>query len=177
MDTSIELRYAGVVIGRATAAGDIDGESLFLAVPDPLPVGSRVSLKIDDRTLEGRVVHVQESTDLTRCGMTVKLGPPSAMIPAPAASAAAAPSPAAAASPAPPATTAPVTDAVPVQAAAPAPPVEQQGSVDEVTPEMTGAQSDGTGGGAANSDGPASADESSHQPGGGGGGRRRRRKR
>jgi hypothetical protein len=77
VETSIELRYAGVVIGKATVSGPIDesGEnSLFVPVPDPLPVGTKVGLKVDDRTFEGRVIAVAESTESAKCGMKIQIG-------------------------------------------------------------------------------------------------------
>ena len=45
-----------------------------MPVPDPLPVGTKVGLKIDDRTLEGRVISVAESTDSAKCGMKIRIG-------------------------------------------------------------------------------------------------------
>ena len=82
METSIEqrvieLRYAGVVIGKATVSGPIDeggDKSVFVPVPDPLPVGTKVGIKIDDRMLDGRVIAVAESTDSAKCGMKVRIG-------------------------------------------------------------------------------------------------------
>ena len=63
-----------MVIGRATVAGEIDENSLFLPVPDPLPVGTKVSLKLDDRAVEGRVIGVSESSDPSKCGMKIRIG-------------------------------------------------------------------------------------------------------
>jgi hypothetical protein len=74
VETSIELRYAGVLIGRATVAGEIDESSLFLPVPDPLPVGTKVSLKLGDRAVEGRVIGVSESSEPSKCGMKIRVG-------------------------------------------------------------------------------------------------------
>ena len=73
VETSIEVRYVGVVVGRATVAGEIDENNLFLPVPDPLPVGTKVSLKLDDRAVEGRVTGVSESSDPSKCGMRIQI--------------------------------------------------------------------------------------------------------
>src|SRR6266700_2376646 len=73
VETTIELGYAGVVIGRVTVAGEIDENSLFLPVPDPLPVGTRVSLKIDGRTTAARVIGVTETAEAGKAGMRVRV--------------------------------------------------------------------------------------------------------
>src|SRR6266700_4014596 len=78
VETTIELGYAGVVIGRVTVAGEIDENGLFLPVPDPLPVGTRVSLKIDGRTTEARVIGVTETAEPGKAGMRVRMGQTSA---------------------------------------------------------------------------------------------------
>jgi hypothetical protein len=74
VETSIELGYAGVVIGRVTVSGDIDDGGLFLPVPDPLPVGTRLNLKINGRAAEARVISVLESADPGKAGMKVRIG-------------------------------------------------------------------------------------------------------
>ncbi len=170
METSIELRYAGVVIGKATVSGPIDeggDKSVFVPVPDPLPVGTKVGIKIDDRTLEGRVTAVAESTDSAKCGMKVRIsgaaaGATSASgvanAPAQSAPAASAPSAPAAGAPSAPA---PSMESAPIDGA-----VVAEGDVD-----VSVAHSDGNG------DGVPGAGDGGGQPGGQGGGRRRRRRR
>ena len=74
VETSIELGYAGVVIGRVTVSGEIDEGGLFLPVPDPLPVGTRLTLKIDGRAAEARVIAVSESAEAGKAGMKVRIG-------------------------------------------------------------------------------------------------------
>jgi hypothetical protein len=164
VDTSIELRYAGVVIGKATVSGPVDesgDKSVFVPVPDPLPVGTKVGLKIDDRTLEGRVIGVAESTDSSKCGMKVRIGgaaktgtstatSASDPAPAPAATAAGAPS-----------APAPSMDSAPVDGA-----VVTEGDVD-----VSVAHGDGS------SDGVPGAGDGGGPSGAQGGGRRRRRRR
>jgi len=72
METPVEIRYAGVVVGSATeilrAAGNESG--MFLVVSEPLPVGSVVTLGPSDL---GRVEKVVESTDPRSAGMYVRL--------------------------------------------------------------------------------------------------------
>lgn len=178
METSIELRYAGVVIGKATVSGPIDesGESsVFVPVPDPLPVGTKVGLKIDDRTLDGRVIAVAESTESSKCGMKIRIGgvssaksggtsPSVATHSAPTAAAPAAPAPSGPAAGAPTAP-APVMELAPIDGAVSA----------ESGTDVSVAQGDGS------SDGvPSGGDEGAggqSGPQGGGGGRRRRRRR
>jgi hypothetical protein len=186
VDTSIEqrvieLRYAGVVIGKATVSGPIDeggDKSVFVPVPDPLPVGTKVGIKVDDRMLDGRVIAVAESTDSAKCGMKVRIGgasagatsasgpanpaaqsaPAAGTVSAPAASAPSAPAAGAPSAPAPSAESAPVDGAV----------------VAESDVDVSAAQGD------SNSDGVPGAGDGggpSGAQGGGGGGRRRRRRR
>lgn len=152
METSIELRYAGVVIGKATVAGEIDEGGLFLPVPDPLPVGTKVTLKIDDRPVDGRVISVSESADPAKCGMKIRIGGAAATSTGPVASASASP---------------------PATASADAPPAEAAGAVAAVVDagsDLSTAQSDGSG------DGAPGAEDSSGQSGGSGGRRKKRRR-
>src|SRR4051812_3924503 len=72
METPVEIRYQGVVVGSATeilrAPGNDAG--MFLVMPDPLPVGTVVKLGASDF---GRVEKVVESTDPRGAGMYVRL--------------------------------------------------------------------------------------------------------
>jgi len=174
----IELRYAGVVIGKATVSGPIDeggDKSVFVPVPDPLPVGTKVGIKIDDRMLDGRVIAVAESTDSAKCGMKVRIGgaaagATSASGPANAAAQsapAAAQSVPAAAAQSPPAAGAP---SAPVPSAESAP--VDGAVVAETDVDVSAAHSD------SNSDGvPGTGDGGGPSGAQGGGGRRRRRRR
>jgi hypothetical protein len=162
VETSIELRYAGVVIGKATVSGPVDAggdKSVFVSVPDPLPVGTKVGIKIDDRMLDGRVIAVAESTDSAKCGMNVRIG-------GAAASATSASGPTNA-----PAQSAPVAGAP----SAPAPSVESApidgAVVAEGDVDVSAAHGDG------NSDGGPGAGDGGGPSGAQGGGRRRRRRR
>jgi hypothetical protein len=72
METPVEIRYAGVVVARATevltAAGNETG--MFLVVPDPLPVGTLVTIG-DGK--HARVEKVVESGDPHASGFYVRL--------------------------------------------------------------------------------------------------------
>jgi len=122
----IEVRYAGVVVGRSTKVRDWDTAGAFIGFAEPLPSGTSLVLRGDGVDQAARVVEVFESADPAVAGMQVKfVGPAEAARPAskPAAAAAAparAPEPAIAAVAAAtaPAEAAPVavTEAAPVEA-------------------------------------------------------------
>jgi hypothetical protein len=76
VETSIEVRYAGVVVGRTAHAREVEarggrGEALFLGISEPLPVGTLVTLKIGDVVREARVDEVVEAADPSAVGMRV----------------------------------------------------------------------------------------------------------
>jgi hypothetical protein len=74
MEAPVEIRYAGVVIGRAQEVRGADGgSSFFLPVREPMPVGSVVRLRSGEREMLARVVHAVESPDPTLGGMEVRL--------------------------------------------------------------------------------------------------------
>jgi hypothetical protein len=68
----IEIRYAGVVVGRSSAVRELDGEGLFVAIPEPLPVGTPVVLGIEEHAVAAQVQTVLESPDPVRSGMRVR---------------------------------------------------------------------------------------------------------
>ena len=74
----IEVRYAGAVVGRTTVVRELDTRGLFLGITEPLPVGTPVTLKIGDESVEGKVASVAESQELARAGMRVRFLDPSA---------------------------------------------------------------------------------------------------
>jgi hypothetical protein len=71
METPVEIRYAGVVVARATevltAAGNESG--MFLVLPDPLPVGTLVTV---GEGKHARVEKVVESGDPHASGFYVR---------------------------------------------------------------------------------------------------------
>jgi hypothetical protein len=74
MESPVEIRYAGVVIGRAQEIRGGDGDSsFFLVVREPMPVGSVVHLRTGDRETPARVVHAVESADAAAAGIQVRL--------------------------------------------------------------------------------------------------------
>lgn len=72
----IEVRYAGVVVGRSAIIRELDTRGLFLGITEPLPVGTEVLLRIGDRPgaeeVVGKVETVSESQELARAGMRVR---------------------------------------------------------------------------------------------------------
>ncbi|HVU51355.1 MAG TPA: hypothetical protein VHL80_11745 [Polyangia bacterium] len=93
MDNSVEVRYAGVVVGRAALVKELGEDAIFVGIPDPLPVGTPVTLKIGDAIREARVDDVVESAEPSAAGMRLRFGaaapaartaPPQVSSPAPA---------------------------------------------------------------------------------------------
>ncbi len=82
MDNAIEVRYAGVVVGRGVLARDLGEDGAFVGIAEPLPVGTSVTLKIGDAVREGRVDEVVESADPTVVGMRVSWGGAARTLPA-----------------------------------------------------------------------------------------------
>ena len=80
----IEVRYAGVVVGRTAIVRELDTRSLFLGITEPLPVGTPVVLRIGDRAatedVPGKVEAVSESQELARAGMRVRFADPRAAV-------------------------------------------------------------------------------------------------
>jgi hypothetical protein len=106
MEDSIEVRYAGVIVGRTATVRGLDGGGAFIGIAEPLPVGTIVTLKMSDGTKEARVEEVVESAEPNVVGMRVVFDV-DARAPAPRAAAPVAapmPAPVAASAPAPVAT-------------------------------------------------------------------------
>jgi fused signal recognition particle receptor len=82
VDKMIEVRYAGVVVGRSAIVRQLDTRGLFLGITEPLPVGTPVVLHISDRAagedVPGKVVVVSESQELAHAGMRVQFADPAA---------------------------------------------------------------------------------------------------
>ncbi|HVY40154.1 MAG TPA: hypothetical protein VHM31_19575 [Polyangia bacterium] len=76
MDSAIEVRYAGVVVGRATHVKDWTAEGAFIGFAEPLPTGTRIELR-GDQTRTARVEEAIESSDPNISGMRVSFSPPS----------------------------------------------------------------------------------------------------
>jgi len=124
VDHSVEVRYAGVVVGRGAVVKDLGPEAAFVGIPEPLPVGTLVTLKIGDVIRQARVDEVVESAEPATAGMRVGWG-----------GAAVAPRPTAATPPA--AERAPVgPPAVEAAAPGPAPPEPARRQPPEKTPDV-----------------------------------------
>jgi hypothetical protein len=72
VENTVEIRYAGVVVGRSSAVRDLDAAGAFIAFGEPLPVGTRLSIKIGDSLREARIEHVLESADANAAGIRVR---------------------------------------------------------------------------------------------------------
>jgi hypothetical protein len=69
---TIEVRYAGVLVGRSGAVRDLDDRGAFVTFSEPLPVGTVVTLRLGDTIKEARVDQVVESADPAAAGMRVR---------------------------------------------------------------------------------------------------------
>jgi hypothetical protein len=74
MEAPLEIRYAGVIIGRAQEVRIAEGDDLsfFIPVRDPMPVGTVLHMRSGDHETPVRVVRAVESTDAATCGMRVR---------------------------------------------------------------------------------------------------------
>jgi hypothetical protein len=73
VQTPIEIRYEGTVIGTATStSGSLDDGTLYLATDEPMPVGTKLELTSGRDVTQVRVVRVAESTDANAVGMVVR---------------------------------------------------------------------------------------------------------
>ena len=74
MEAPLEIRYAGVVIGRAQEVRNAEGDALsfFIPVRDPMPVGTVLRMRSGEQETPVRVVRAVESTDVSVCGMQVR---------------------------------------------------------------------------------------------------------
>jgi hypothetical protein len=181
VENVIEVRYAGVVVGRSTKVRDWNEAGAFIGFAEPLPSGTPLVLKGDGVEQPARVVEVIESAEPGAAGMRVTFADvaraartapkptsaPTKSVP----SAAPAPSPApTAAAPAP--TAPPVAAAPAVASPAAAAPVSM---VAEAAPvEVLGGTSSAVVTGEAS--GPATGEHHEGEAGQGGGKRRRRRR-
>jgi len=151
VDSVTEVRYGSVIVGRSPQVRDRTDAGAFIVFSEPLPVGTPILLKIDDKEQFARVTEVVESADQAVAGMRVRFGDPTER-PAPApkpmarvaplAAPTPAPTPAAAESPA------PAPAAASEQTAAPVPVAVEGSSASEAAghPADPNAHHDGEGG-------------------------------
>jgi hypothetical protein len=72
VDSATEVRYGGVVVGRSPLLRDRTDTGVFVVFGEPLPVGTALVLKIDDKDQNARVTEVVESADASAAGMKVR---------------------------------------------------------------------------------------------------------
>src|SRR5437763_14648540 len=72
VDSATEVRYGGVVVGRSPQLRDRTDTGAFVVFGEPLPVGTALVLKIDDKDQNARVTEVIESADASAAGMRVR---------------------------------------------------------------------------------------------------------
>jgi hypothetical protein len=74
MQAPLDIRYAGVNIGRAQEVRTAEGEAtFFLPGKEPMPVGTVLRLRTSTGETPARVMRAIESTDPAICGMEVRL--------------------------------------------------------------------------------------------------------
>jgi len=73
MEAPVEIRYSGVILGRINETPNADEAApFFLPMREPLPVGTVLHLRLDDRETPVRVVRTVESPDPDVAGMQVR---------------------------------------------------------------------------------------------------------
>jgi hypothetical protein len=75
VQTPVEIRYEGTVIGRANqTSGSIDdGGTMFLDTEEPMPVGTKLELHAGGgQVAQVRVVRVSEASETVAAGMIVR---------------------------------------------------------------------------------------------------------
>lgn len=90
----MEVRYAGVVVGRGAVLRDQGDAGTFVGIAEPLPVGTLVTLKVGDSVREARVEEVVESAEPSAVGMRIRWGAEPQVAAAPVSAPAQAPTPA-----------------------------------------------------------------------------------
>jgi hypothetical protein len=74
VENAVEVRYAGVVVGRGALVRELGPDAAFVGISEPLPVGTLVTLKIGDAVREAWVDEVVESSEPSAVGMRVRWG-------------------------------------------------------------------------------------------------------
>jgi hypothetical protein len=73
MEAPVEIRYSGVILGRIDEMPNAgEAAPFFLPMREPLPVGTVLRLRLEDRETPVRVVHTVESPDPEVAGMHVR---------------------------------------------------------------------------------------------------------
>jgi hypothetical protein len=74
VESALEVRYSGVVVGRGAPVRDRDGGSAFVVLAEPLPVGTRITLRGEAGEEQARVTEVIESANPDVAGMRISFG-------------------------------------------------------------------------------------------------------
>jgi hypothetical protein len=74
VESALEVRYSGVVVGRGVPIRDRDAGGAFVVLAEPLPVGTRITLRGEGAEAEeqGRVTAVTESANPDLAGMRIE---------------------------------------------------------------------------------------------------------
>ena len=73
MEAPVEIRYSGVILGRVSEMPNPDEAApFFLPLREPLPVGTVLRLRLEDRETPVRVIRTVESADPEVAGMHVR---------------------------------------------------------------------------------------------------------
>jgi hypothetical protein len=159
-----------VIVGRSPQLRDRTDGGAFIVFGEPLPVGTPIVIKVDDREQHARVTEVVESADAAAAGMRVRfVSAAEQRAPAPKAAPVAAPKAAPVAAPE------PAPGAAPPQAAAPVPVAAEPASQPASSSPVPMAVGEPSSGSEAVHAGDSAAHPGAH-PDGEGGRRRRRRK-
>jgi hypothetical protein len=74
VETAQEVRYSGVVVGRGVPIRERDGGGAFVVLAEPLPVGTKVTVRGEGGEEQGRVTEVIESANPDQAGMRIQFG-------------------------------------------------------------------------------------------------------
>ena len=83
MESAVEVRYAGVGIGRSTLLRDWSSAGAFIGFAEPMPTGTPLRIEGEGIDQAARVVEVIESADLAVAGMRVEFVRPAQLQPSP----------------------------------------------------------------------------------------------
>ena len=72
METVQEVRYSGVVVGRGVPVREREAGGAFVVLAEPLPVGTKITLRGEGGDETGRVTEVIESANPDQAGMRIE---------------------------------------------------------------------------------------------------------
>lgn len=73
MEAPVEVRYSGVILGHINELPSPDSQvAFFLPMREPMPVGTVLRLRLEDRETPVRVIRTIESPDPNLAGMQVR---------------------------------------------------------------------------------------------------------